>query len=150
MADAQLHSLSSSPLLHRQNLFSNHFFALQVKFVNVNKGAMKMSPIVTCRKANPRDSDSEKGVKGKIVKMMAKQGDKKFQHEGLITESLPNGMFRVRLDNQDLILGYLSGKIRKNFIRVLPGDRVRVELSPYDSTKGRIVFRLRNEDSSGQ
>lgn len=80
---------------------------------------------------------------------MAKQGDKKFVHEGLITESLPNGMFRVLLDNKDLILGYLSGKIRKNFVRVLPGDRVRVELSPYDSTKGRIVYRLRNKDPSG-
>ena len=58
-------------------------------------------------------------------------------------------MFRVLLDNKDLILGYLSGKIRKNFVRVLPGDRVRVELSPYDSTKGRIVYRLRNKDPSG-
>nr|GMC94845.1 translation initiation factor IF-1, chloroplastic [Ipomoea batatas]GMD76637.1 translation initiation factor IF-1, chloroplastic [Ipomoea batatas]GMD77415.1 translation initiation factor IF-1, chloroplastic [Ipomoea batatas] len=54
--------------------------------------------------------------------------EQKMTHEGSITESLPNGMFRVRLDNQDVILGYISGKIRKNFIRLLPGDRVRVEI----------------------
>ncbi|KAM3696791.1 hypothetical protein ACB098_06G066300 [Castanea mollissima] len=52
-------------------------------------------------------------------------------------------MFRVRLDNQDLILGYISGSIRKNFIRILPGDRVKVEVSRYDSTKGRITYRIR-------
>lgn len=57
-------------------------------------------------------------------------------------------MFRVRLDNEDLILGYISGKIRQNFIRVLPGDRVRVEVSRYDTSKGRIIYRLRNKISS--
>lgn len=62
--------------------------------------------------------------------------------EGLITESLPNGMFRVRLDNQDVILGYISGKIRKNYVRILPGDRVKIEVSRYDSSKGRIIYRL--------
>nr|WBU94938.1 translation initiation factor 1 [Cryptolepis buchananii] len=66
-------------------------------------------------------------------------------HEGLITESLPNGMFRVRLDNEGLILGYISGKIRRSFIRILPGDRVQVEVSRYDSTKGRIIYRLRKD-----
>ncbi|XP_057451689.1 translation initiation factor IF-1, chloroplastic [Lotus japonicus] len=73
-----------------------------------------------------------------------KSSEQKWVHEGLITESLPNGMFRVRLDNEDLILGYVSGKIRKNFVRILPGDRVKVEVSRYDSSKGRIVYRLRN------
>ncbi|XP_015972228.1 translation initiation factor IF-1, chloroplastic [Arachis duranensis] len=77
-----------------------------------------------------------------------KSGEQKWVHEGLITESLPNGMFRVRLDNQDLILGYVSGKIRKNFVRILPGDRVKVEVSRYDSSKGRIVYRLRSSSSS--
>lgn len=71
-------------------------------------------------------------------------GEQKWVHEGLITESLPNGMFRVRLDNEDLILGYVSGKIRKNFVRILPGDRVKVEVSRYDSSRGRIVYRLRS------
>ncbi|CAN1143695.1 Translation initiation factor IF-1, chloroplastic [Linum perenne] len=55
-------------------------------------------------------------------------------------------MFRIRLDNEDLIIGYISGKIRKNFVRILPGDRVRVEVSRYDTTRGRIVYRIRNKD----
>ncbi|KAJ8755638.1 hypothetical protein K2173_022233 [Erythroxylum novogranatense] len=71
-------------------------------------------------------------------------GEQKWTHEGSVTESLPNGMFRVRLDNEDLIIGYISGKIRKNFVRILPGDRVKVEVSRYDSSRGRIVYRLRN------
>nr|QOI17207.1 plastid translation initiation factor 1 [Pulsatilla cernua var. koreana] len=69
--------------------------------------------------------------------------EQKWEHEGLIVESLPNGMFRVRLDNEDVILGYISGRIRKSFVRVLPGDRVKVEVSRYDSSKGRITYRLR-------
>nr|YP_009433346.1 translational initiation factor 1 [Zostera marina]YP_010193484.1 Translational initiation factor [Zostera nigricaulis]YP_010193655.1 Translational initiation factor [Zostera japonica]YP_010205226.1 translational initiation factor 1 [Chorda filum]YP_010574301.1 Translational initiation factor [Zostera muelleri]ATD85256.1 translational initiation factor 1 [Zostera marina]QZQ52704.1 Translational initiation factor [Zostera nigricaulis]QZQ52875.1 Translational initiation factor [Zostera japon len=73
--------------------------------------------------------------------------EQKLIHEGLITESLPNGMFRIRLDNEDIILGYVSGKIRRSFIRILPGDRVKIEISRYDSTKGRIIYRLRNKDS---
>nr|ATQ37444.1 translational initiation factor 1 [Plagiobothrys nothofulvus] len=57
-------------------------------------------------------------------------------------------MFRVRLDNEDLILGYVSGKIRRSFIRIFPGgDRVKIEVSRYDSTGGRIIYRLRNKDS---
>nr|QQO99469.1 InfA [Lonicera angustifolia var. myrtillus] len=75
------------------------------------------------------------------------QKELKCIHEGLITESLPNGMFRVHLDNGDLIIGYISGKIRRSFIRILPGDRVQVEVSRYDSTRGRIIYRLRNKDS---
>ncbi|XP_027355295.1 uncharacterized protein LOC113865120 [Abrus precatorius] len=77
-----------------------------------------------------------------------KSDEQKWVHEGLIIESLPNGMFRVRLDNQDMILGYISGKIRKNYVRILPGDRVRVEVSRYDSSKGRIVYRLRTSTPS--
>nr|WEV86933.1 translational initiation factor 1 [Lundia spruceana] len=70
--------------------------------------------------------------------------EQKWIHEGLITESLPNGMFRVRLDNEDLVLGYISGKIRRGFIKILPGDKVKIEISRYDSTKGRIISRLDN------
>lgn len=69
--------------------------------------------------------------------------EQKWTHEGSITESLPNGMFRVKLDNAEVVLGYISGKIRKNFIRLLPGDRVKIEVSRYDSSKGRIIYRLR-------
>nr|YP_010953775.1 translational initiation factor 1 [Tanaecium tetramerum]AVM82656.1 translational initiation factor 1 [Cuspidaria floribunda]WMU99933.1 translational initiation factor 1 [Tanaecium tetramerum] len=70
--------------------------------------------------------------------------EQKWIHEGLITESLPNGMFRVRLDNEDLVLGYVSGKIRRRSIRILPGDKVKIEISRYDSTRGRIISRLDN------
>jgi translation initiation factor IF-1 len=63
--------------------------------------------------------------------------------EGVITESLPNAMFRVVLDNGHKILAHVSGKIRMNFIRILPGDKVKVELSPYDLTRGRITFRCK-------
>ncbi|KAI9085964.1 hypothetical protein K1719_032041 [Acacia pycnantha] len=66
----------------------------------------------------------------------------KWVLEGLITESLSNGMFRVRLDNEHLILGYICGKIRKHKVKIIPGDRVKVEISRYDSSRGRIVYRL--------
>nr|YP_010721724.1 translational initiation factor 1 [Verbena bonariensis]WDS80706.1 translational initiation factor 1 [Verbena bonariensis] len=73
--------------------------------------------------------------------------EEKWIHEGLITESLPNGMFRVRLDNGDLILGYISGKIRRRSIQILIGDKVQIEVSRYDSNRGRIIYRLPNKDS---
>lgn len=60
---------------------------------------------------------------------------------GVIEEALPNSMFRVRLENNHLVLGHISGKIRQNKIQILLGDRVRAELSPYDLTKCRITFR---------
>ena len=63
--------------------------------------------------------------------------------EGTILESMPNAMFRVKLENGHEILAHISGKIRKNFIRILPGDRVKVEMTPYDLTKGIITFRLK-------
>lgn len=63
----------------------------------------------------------------------------KRNHEGLITESALNGMFRVRLDTENLILGSVSGKIRRSFLRILPGNRVKVEVSRYDSTRGPII-----------
>ncbi|MBX9570821.1 MAG: translation initiation factor IF-1 [Candidatus Obscuribacterales bacterium] len=73
---------------------------------------------------------------------MTKQGVIEF--EGTIRESLPNAMFRVELDNGHKILAHISGKIRKNFIKILPGDRVRVELTPYDLTRGRITYRIKD------
>ena len=63
--------------------------------------------------------------------------------EGTILESMPNAMFRVKLENGHEILAHISGKIRKNFIRILPGDKVKVEMTQYDLTKGRITFRLK-------
>ncbi|NCC89260.1 MAG: translation initiation factor IF-1 [Spirochaetia bacterium] len=63
--------------------------------------------------------------------------------EGVVREALPNTMFRVELQNQHVILAHLSGKMRKHYIRIVPGDSVRVALSPYDLTKGRIIYRER-------
>jgi translation initiation factor IF-1 len=63
--------------------------------------------------------------------------------EGEVVETLPNTLFRVKLPNGRLVLCHLSGKMRLNFIRLMPGDRVRIEMTPYDGTKGRIVYRLR-------
>ncbi|KAF0091058.1 MAG: infA [Fusobacteria bacterium] len=63
--------------------------------------------------------------------------------EGVILDSLPNAMFKVELDNGHQVLAHISGKIRVNFIRILPGDRVKLELSPYDLTKGRITYRYK-------
>ncbi|MFO8032849.1 MAG: translation initiation factor IF-1 [Desulfohalobiaceae bacterium] len=62
---------------------------------------------------------------------------------GVVVEALPNAMFRVELENGHEVLGHISGKMRKHYIRILPGDKVKVELSPYDLTRGRIVFRYK-------
>ncbi|NJL27551.1 MAG: translation initiation factor IF-1 [Thermoanaerobaculia bacterium] len=63
--------------------------------------------------------------------------------EAVVSETLPNAMFRVELENKHQVLAHISGKMRKHFIRILPGDRVLVELSPYDLNRGRIVYRLK-------
>jgi len=70
---------------------------------------------------------------------MAHQGS--IEIDGVVKESLPNTLFRVELPGNHIILCHLSGKMRMHFIKILPGDRVRVEVTPYDKTKGRIVFR---------
>ena len=66
-----------------------------------------------------------------------------IEMEGTITETLPNTMFRVELDNGHVVTAHISGKMRKNYIRILKGDAVTIELTPYDLTKGRIVYRAR-------
>ena len=66
-----------------------------------------------------------------------------IQMQGEIVETLPNAMFRVKLENGHVVLGHISGKMRMHYIRILPGDRVRVEMSPYDLSKGRISFRYK-------
>jgi translation initiation factor IF-1 len=72
---------------------------------------------------------------------MAKQGPIKV--DGVVTETLPNAMFNVSLDNGHEVLAHISGKMRMNFIKILVGDKVTVELSPYDLTKGRITYRYK-------
>ena len=69
--------------------------------------------------------------------------DDAIQVEATVVEPLPNAMFRVQLDNKHEVLAHISGKMRKNFIRILTGDRVLVELSPYDLSRGRIVYRFK-------
>lgn len=68
-----------------------------------------------------------------------------IEFEGTVKESLPNAMFRVVLDNEHMVLAHISGKIRKNFIKILPGDRVKVELTPYDLNRGRITYRVQEK-----
>ncbi|MCA3006260.1 MAG: translation initiation factor IF-1 [Phycisphaerales bacterium] len=72
---------------------------------------------------------------------MPKQSDDKLTMEATVVEALPNAMFRVKLPNDVVVLWYVSGKMRMNYIRILPGDRVTVEMSPYDLSKARITFR---------
>ena len=62
---------------------------------------------------------------------------------GTVLETLPNAMFRVELENKHMVLAHISGKMRKDFIRILPGDKILVELSPYDLSRGRIVYRYK-------
>jgi translation initiation factor IF-1 len=66
-----------------------------------------------------------------------------IQMQGEIVETLPNATFRVKLENEHVILGHISGKMRMHYIRILPGDKVTVELTPYDLTRGRIIFRAK-------
>jgi translation initiation factor IF-1 len=74
-------------------------------------------------------------------KRMAK--DDVIEFEGTVAETLPNTMFRVRLENGHEIIAHISGRMRKNYIRILTGDKVKVEMTPYDLTKGRITYRMK-------
>ena len=94
----------------------------------------------------PASAVPEKGVKpakGKRARTAKKE--KKNIPPGMATvvEPLPNAMFKVELENKHQVLAHISGKMRKNFIRILPGDKVLVELSPYDLTRGRIIYRYK-------
>ena len=71
------------------------------------------------------------------------QKEEAIEFEGEVIEALPNTMFKVRLDNDHVVLAHISGKMRMHYIRILPGDRVKVELSPYDLSRGRITYRFK-------
>ena len=90
--------------------------------------------VATSRQGTTADTDEVRGHA---------QKDGAIELEGTITESLPNAMFRVELDNGHKVLAHISGKMRMHYIRILPDDRVVVELSPYDLTRGRIVYRYK-------
>ena len=74
---------------------------------------------------------------------MAKEKEEAIEVEGEASEALPNTMFRVQLGNEHEVLAHISGRMRRHSVRILPGDRVKVELSPYDLNRGRITFRFR-------
>jgi len=76
-----------------------------------------------------------------------KQKEEKIEAEGLVVEALPATQFRVELENGHVILAYLSGKMRRHWIRILLGDRVRIELTPYDLTRGRITYRFKKNQA---
>jgi translation initiation factor IF-1 len=83
------------------------------------------------------------GIDGSGSRLVAKQKEEAIELEGEVTEALPNTMFRVQLENNLSVLAHISGKMRQNYIRILPGDRVKVELSPYDLSRGRITYRYK-------
>jgi translation initiation factor IF-1 len=95
------------------------------------------------RRAPGKRPPESPAQRAKRIERAGPQKDEALQVEGTIVEALPNVMFRVDLENGHRILGHISGKMRKHYIRILPGDRVTVELSPYDLTRGRIVYRHR-------
>jgi translation initiation factor IF-1 len=86
----------------------------------------------------------QSGKFGQMVKSMNQSKESLIEMEGVVIQCLSNGMFFVKLENGFDVLAHVSGKIRKNSIRILLGDRVVLELSPYDLTRGRIVYRLRS------
>ena len=73
--------------------------------------------------------------------------EEKVEAEGTVVEALPNTMFTIKLENGHTVMGYLSGKMRRYYIRILLGDRVKVEMSPYDLSKGRITYRFRSPNT---
>jgi translation initiation factor IF-1 len=77
------------------------------------------------------------------IEKQAMEKEEAIEVEGTVVEPLPNAMFRVELENGHKVLAHVSGKIRMNFIRILPGDKVKVELSPYDLSRGRITYRYK-------
>ena len=79
----------------------------------------------------------------KRVEVLAKPKDDTILVEGTVVEPLPNAMFRVELENGHKVLAHISGKMRMHYIRILPGDRVQVELTPYDLSRGRITYRYK-------
>ena len=92
--------------------------------------------------ARSRASDQSRPRK-QSESVIAKSKEDAIVLEGTIVESLPNAMFRVELENGHSVLGHISGKMRRHYIRILPGDKVQVELTPYDLTRGRITYRYK-------
>jgi translation initiation factor IF-1 len=92
-------------------------------------------------KARFQQRSKKPAVKREVVPLKPKEDS--IQIEGKVLEALPNAMFKVELENGHQVLAHISGKMRMNFIRILPGDKVTIELSPYDLTRGRITYRFK-------
>jgi translation initiation factor IF-1 len=90
-----------------------------------------------------RKLQSKAAQKEKQLARTGPQKEQTIEMEGVVVEALPNVMFRVELENGHVVLGHISGKMRKHYIRILPGDRVKVEFSPYDLNRARIIYRYR-------
>jgi len=113
-------------------------------------GGVRVSPKNVCYDVPPRCGrlavlhvlTGNRLPKGLFAREVAVK-EEKIEVEGEVVEALPSTMFRVQLDNGHDVLARISGKMRKHYIRILPGDRVKVELSPYDLTRGRITFRMK-------
>ena len=95
---------------------------------------------MTSGRSDRRDRDVSR-LASSITRGLPKE--EKIEMEGEVVEALPNTMFKVKLDNGHEVLGHISGKMRRHYIRILPGDRVKVELSPYDLKRGRIIYRYK-------
>ena len=107
----------------------------QTRYTNTKRPKPK-SKYKKQRDTDAADTDLESGEEEQTS-----QKKDKIEVEGTVVEPLPNAMFRVELDNKHQILAHISGRMRKFFIKILPGDKVTVELSPYDLTRGRITYR---------
>ena len=101
----------------------------------------RRKPCICLRKKFSRDLSAER--RSEARRLASKE--EKIEVEGEVTEALPSTMFRVKLDGGHDVLTTISGKMRKHYIRILPGDKVKVELSPYDLTRGRITYRHRSK-----
>jgi len=104
---------------------------------------------IPCGIPYPLREEETKSTSDRIEKKVPPQGkdampkNDEIAVEGTVTEALPNAMFKVKIDEQHEVLAILSGRIRMNFVRIVPGDKVRVVLSPYDLTRGRITWRVK-------
>jgi translation initiation factor IF-1 len=97
--------------------------------------------VPACR--HPADSGPADPVRQFEERLLPKPKEDAIVLEGAVTEALPNAMFAVELDNGHKVLAHISGKMRMHYIRILPGDRVQVEMTPYDLTRGRITYRYK-------
>lgn len=108
----------------------------QQRYGNPGRSKKKSKP----KKRREADANLDTEIQSEDEEQKPSKNDK-IEVEGTVVEPLPNAMFRVELDNKHQILAHISGRMRKFFIKILPGDKVTVELSPYDLTRGRITYR---------